>query len=341
MDWYDGHLDLSSLALEGRDLALPLEEARGGPQPPAVTFSTLERGRVRYANATIFTAPNFKEPWGYPRGDLAYVHRLGWKQLQQYQQWEASEHLRIVRYKEDLEAGYPLSVVLLMEGADPITTPEQLDLWYEAGLRIIGLSWSTGTRYAGGNHTKGPLSPSGRELLQAMEARGMIHDFSHLSDESAYAVLEQTKGPIVASHSNSRAVIGNHKQRHLSDDLIRQISARDGVIGINLYSKFLIPDGNQRRATIDETVAHIEHICEVMKRRDRIALGSDMDGGFGADKLPDAIHEPKDYEVLWEALRKRGWSATELSGFAQENWLQFMRTHLPMAPVFTGVSQPV
>ncbi len=308
-----------------------VEEARGGPQPPGITFPSLEEGNVRFANATLFTAPNFKAPWGYPRNDLEMAHKLGTKQLKIYQGWESIQLVKIVRFAEDLDGSAPsqLNVVLLMEGADPITTPAQLDAWFDAGLRMIGMAWSTGTRYAGGNYSKGPLTPLGQELVRRMEEKRMIHDFSHLSDEAAYEVLDRTSGPIAASHSNSRKLVGGESQRNLSDPLIRAISQRGGIIGLNLFSRFLIPEDQKRRATLDETIAHIEYICEVMERRDGIALGSDMDGGFGADKLPSTIHQPRDYTQLLERLAQRGWSDMELEGFAKENWLRFMRENLP------------
>lgn len=332
--WYDGHLDLACLALEGRDMLMDLSEATGGPQPPSVTFPSLQRGNVGFANGTLFTAPNFNAPFGYPRNNIQHAHKLGLRQLKYYQGWETIGLLSIVHDPQDLlnDSSNKLKVVLLMEGADPIQTPEELGTWFQAGLRMIGLSWATGTRYAGGNYTKGPLTALGKQLVRGMEQLGMIHDLSHLSDEAADALLDLTEGPVVASHSNSRTLLGTNNERHISDRLIRQIAKRNGLVGLNLFSKFLIPEGETIRATLQQTVAHIEHTVEIMGHRNGVALGSDMDGGFGADKLPHGITEHRDLELLCNVLTQRGWSDTDLAGFVQDNWLNYMKANLPDAP---------
>lgn len=329
--WYDGHLDLACLALEGRDMLMELGSASGGPQPPSVTFPSLERGKVGFANATLFTAPNFNAPFGYKRNDINRAYQLGQRQLKFYKGWETLGLLQIVRSPKDLEETNPqrMKVVVLMEGADPIREPSELSIWFESGLRMIGLAWATGTRYAGGNYTKGPLTPLGENLVDGMEELGMIHDLSHLSDEAANSLLAMTQGPVVASHSNSRSVLGSQVQRHISDPLIRQVSERGGIVGLNLFSKFLIPNGEKNRASIQQTLAHVDHIVEVMGHRRGIALGSDMDGGFGADKLPQGIGQHEDLTLLTDELSSRGWSDRDVLGFVQGNWLDFMKDNLP------------
>jgi len=334
--WFDGHLDLACLALEGRDLMEPAHKAHGGPRPVSVTFPSLEKGGVVRANATIFTAPDMEASFGYPSNDPEAAHALGVRQLKFYKMWEQIGLLQIIRNSQDFDflpanplQKRPLQVVLLMEGADPIRTPEEVEWWYDQGLRIIGLSWNKGTRYAGGNGTTHPLTSLGKNCVQAIEKKGIIHDLSHLSDASAWELLDMTQGPVIASHSNARALMHGKNQRHLSDELIREINNRNGVIGINLFSRFLTKNFPNRRATIEETIQHIEHICEIMKRSDGIALGSDMDGGFGANFLPEGIDHPSDLGRLLQALMDRGWSRKELLGFAQCNWLTFMRKNLP------------
>lgn len=318
--------------LEGRDLLLSLDQVTGGPQPAGICFPSLQQGRVFFANATIFSAPTLHTPYGYPRERLDLAHKLGKTQMDIYRGWELLSLVRIVRTAEDLEPSPErgLRVVLLMEGADPIQTPDELDLWFEQGLRIVGLTWSLGTRYAGGNHNQGPLTPLGRELVAKIEEKGMIHDLSHLCDTAAWQLLEITQGPVIASHSNSRTILGQDDPRQLPDRLIQAIGQRNGIIGINLLSRFLISHGRQRRASLRETVQHIEHICEHMGHRKGIALGSDMDGGFGTDQLPQGIEQPADYSLLLEELARLGWNDTELAGFAHNNWLQWMKKNLPL-----------
>ncbi len=182
-----------------------------------------------------------------------------------------------------------------------------------------------GTRYAGGNAKPGPLTAQGIELVAALDELGIIHDASHLADEALDGLLEYAHGPIVATHSNCRAITGDD-QRHLRDDQIKAIGERGGVIGQNLFSKFLVPDG---RATIDDCVAHVQHVCELMGHRKGVGLGSDADGGFPASALPVDLDHPRKYRALLDALRAQGWSDADLQGFTWGNWMRVLAKELP------------
>ena len=328
--WFDGHLDLASLALEGRDLTVPLGAAVGKPQPAAVTFPSLLKGGIFGCFGTIFTAPDLEGPLGYPARDAVEgAHAAGLRQQACYEGWARQGRVRLLRSALELEPvtveGPPLQVLILMEGADPIRSPEEVGWWHARGLRAVGLSWAMGTRYAGGNAKPGPLTETGREMVAALDEHGIVHDLSHLPDEAAWELLELSRGPVMASHSNCRVLVNGQSQRHLPDDLIRAIAARGGMIGLNLFSLFLSPEGKDRRATIEETIAHVEQVCDLAGRRDVVGLGSDLDGGFGADRLPEGIDEPADLTQLVDALARRGWTSGELAGFQRENWLRFLR----------------
>ena len=115
-------------------------------------------------------------------------------------------------------------------------------------------------------------------------------------------------------------------QRHLRDDQIKAIGDRGGVIGLNLFSKFLVPDG---RATIDDCVAHVEHVCELMGHRKGVGLGSDADGGFAANALPVDLDHPRKYGALLEPVQEAGWSDADLQGFCCANWTRVSAKALP------------
>lgn len=168
-----------------------------------------------------------------------------------------------------------------MEGADPIVEIDDLIGWFEAGLRIIGLAWK-GTRYAGGTGQPGPLTPAGVQFVRAMDKLGLIHDTSHLAEQSFWQLLEITGQPVIATHSNCRSIIDTDRQ--LSDKMIRAIANRQGVIGINFYSRFLIPPDelDQRPATLVDVVQHIHHIADLTGSTDNIGIGTDMDAGLAA-----------------------------------------------------------
>lgn len=339
--FFDAHLDLAYLHLNGREMTAALSEAQGKPQPAAVTLQSLAEGNVKWAFATIYTAPSATitepdrppgpdpsdGPAGYPAGDHQAAHERGVAQLDIYRRWEDEGHISIVRSRQGLvdtpTDGSPIQIILLMEGADPIRDVGEVAWWHDQGLRAVGLSWWRGTTYAGGNGHHYPLTPEGKEMVAALDDVGIIHDLSHLSDDAAAELLGIARGPVIASHSNARALMDGKNHRHLSDDLIKEISSRDGVIGLNLASKFLTTQ--DRPATIQETLGHVDHIADVAAGRSRVGLGSDMDGGFGADKLPDGIDQPSDLQRLVEGLAERGWTTDELEGFASRNWLTLLR----------------
>jgi membrane dipeptidase len=158
-----------------------------------------------------------------------------------------------------------------------------------------------------------------------MDDCGIIHDASHLCDEAFDGLMAIARGPVVATHSNCRVLTGP-SQRHLRDDQVMAIAARDGVIGLNLFSKFLVPSG---RATIDDCVAHVQRVSELMGHRRGVALGSDMDGGFGPDRLPEHLDHPVKLDALADALTAAGWSEDDVAGFAHGNWKRFLQRSLP------------
>jgi len=138
--------------------------------------------------------------------------------------------------------------------------------------------------------------------------------------------LSLTDRPIIASHSNCRALIDGKNERHLTDETIREVGRRGGVIGLNLCSPFLRPgldrDKNER-ASIDDCIRHVEHIAEIHGHTRGIGLGSDMDGGFGVLGLPEGIESPQDLSKIADALLARGWSEEAVDAFAWGNWARF------------------
>ncbi|HWB19966.1 MAG TPA: membrane dipeptidase [Phycisphaerales bacterium] len=347
----DGHLDLACMQLVDHDILTPVDRAKF-----SISLPDLREGSVNIAFATIFTEPGeaaASKPIGYASSDhLDQAEAAGLRQLHLYQSLESQNLIRIIRSRADLthpldlqKQSAPLNVVILMEGADPIRSPEHARIWFDLGVRIVGLSWAMGTRYAGGNGPMpkssgadpaiiarqsaartGPLSPLGREIVKTFDALGIIHDASHLSDAAFDELLSLSTGPVIASHSNARALM-NDWQRHISDRHIRAIASRNGIIGLNLFSMFLAID---RRATIADCVNHLNHITSIMGHRRGIALGSDMDGGFGSDQLPENLTHPSLFPKLLEALSNSGWSDADLRAFAYQNWFDFLSRTLPV-----------
>ena len=328
----DAHLDLAYNVSRGRDVLRPAaEQPVDGTDVATVGLPDLKRGGVALVCTTIFCMPSYDGRSGYRTGEEARA--VAQEQLSWYQGCERSGHLRFVRSANELPIrptadDEPLPAILLMEGPDALRTPDDLPGWFEAGLRIVGLAWRQ-TRFAGGTDTPGPLTPVGAELIRHLDQFGVIHDASHLADESFWQFIDRASGPVMASHSNCRAIVPTDRQ--LSDDMIRAIVQRDGVIGINFYDKFLMPpdEYGKRRASLKDVMRHINHICYLAGETKHVAIGTDMDGGLGRNEIPEEITTSADLPRLADELRREGFDEPAIRGIMGENWLRFFRRALP------------
>lgn len=166
-------------------------------------------------------------------------------------------------------------------------------------------------------NTQGGLTEKGCEFVTRMEALGMIVDVSHLSDAGFYDVLEITKKPFVASHSNARGVCGC--VRNLSDDMIRKLAERGGCTGLNFCADFLkvVPVGEPNPGVLEDVVRHALHITKV-GGIEVLGLGSDFDGIDTNEALPGA----QSMGILWDSLHKAGYRQSELDKIFGENVLR-------------------
>lgn len=319
--WIDAHLDLAYLGVNGRDLQAPLSSS----DPNALSLPGLAAADVRVAFGTIFTelgGDPAKDRAAYrDSDDIEGAHRAGVLQLEWYESMERAGALDIVRTRADLTRALRgengrLGIVLLMECADPIRTPDEVAWWHGRGLRVVGMSWGHGSRYAGGNARAGGLTPIGRRLVEALDGHRILHDASHLSRAAFDDLLAASSRSVIASHSNAQALL-RESERHLTDGQIAAIRDRGGWIGLNLFGKFL---AHERRATVGDCVAHAMHVAGIAGA-DRVGLGSDLDGGFGRADLPEEIQAPEQYGRLLTALDRAGFGATggTAAGFAHAN----------------------
>ncbi len=342
----DAHLDLAYNALaHGRDLSLPLEQLRRveGVKSSArgrvtVTFPALQAGGIGLVFGTIFASPargykmdDMSETAVYHNADEAYTQ--GMAQLDYYYRMvETHDNLHLVTSITELEYAIThqkTGIVVLMEGADPIRTPDELAEWHDRGLRIVGLAWDD-TRYAHGawQNGNGGLRGDGRALLEQMAAHKTILDLTHMSEKGTLQALDSYDGMIIASHSNSRALLGN-EERHLSDLQIQRIGERGGVIGTVLYNRFLSPTyskGDPKlTVTLDHVFAHIDHICQLMGSAAHVGIGTDFDGGFGAESIPAELDSAVDLHKIGLKLGERGYSETDIANIMGGNWVNLLR----------------
>lgn len=217
-----------------------------------------------------------------------------------------------------------ISAVLTVEEGGVLNGKmERLDFLYQKGVRLITLMWNYENCLGYPNSRdqnvmqKG-LTSFGADVVRRMGELGMIVDVSHASDGSFYDVLGNARGPVVASHSNCRALCSH--PRNLTDEMIRDLANAGGVAGLNFYGAFL---GTKDASLLEEMTAHVQHMVRV-GGSDFPAIGTDFDGFDGMKHLdiPDASH----MEKLWDALKKSGLSERQLDKIWSENVLRIFRS---------------
>jgi membrane dipeptidase len=324
----DAHLDLAYNALRGRDVLRPAREQTADHEGiPSVGFPDLRAGNVALICATIFCAPDDPKERGYKNADEA--HAMAMDQINWYRKAAAAGEMGFVTSAAELPSAgqHRLPAIILLEGADPVRTLADVSVFYEAGVRIVGLAWRR-TRYAGGTGAPGPLTGDGVRLVKELDRIGMIHDASHLAEESFWQLMDVSAGKVIASHSNCRAIVPTDRQ--LSDKMIRSIAGRDGVIGINFYDRFLIPpsEAGKRRATLSDVVSHLKHMCDVIGDARHVGIGTDMDGGLGREQIPVEIETSADLPRIAGALSKAGFDDPSVHNILGQNWKRFFAAAL-------------
>ena len=353
----DTHEDIAFNALSfGRDFARSahltrrLEADTPIPQVAGTAMTGLPEailGRVGIIFGTLFAAPAWSKTGEayqtvfYETPAEAYQHALN--EIDVYQRLaDDNERIKLVRTQAELSAvlatwadgvdieTHRVGIVISMEGADPILEPKAFEEWYARGVRAVGPAWSE-TRYSGGTGRPGPLTDLGRELLDVMESFKAILDLSHMAEQAFLEAVDRYGGPIIASHSNPRRF--RDSDRHLSDDMIRRLAERDGVMGVVLYNRFL-RDGWERgdpkaRVGIDTVIAVIDHVCQVTGSARHIGIGSDFDGGFGLEHTPLEFDTVSDLQLIGPLLAGRGYTPDDITAILGGNFLRILRAALP------------
>ena len=346
----DSHLDWGYSALIfNRDLKQSVAAVRAseagmegkGRGNNTVCFPEMRAGEVFLCFSTILarhaSGQGSKLDYNSPEGCYA----MGQAQLAYYRILEREGVLRMLTTASAVDAHLaewerapettPLGHVLSMEGADPILNPDQVFEWWENGLRILSLAHYGPSHYAQGTNTTGGLNPAGHSLLANMEQLGMILDLTHTSDDSFWESLDRFGGRVLASHTNCRALAPH--QRQFSDDQIRALVARDGVMGVvldgwQLYPEWVV-ETSREVVTLDDAVNHIDHICQLAGNAHHAGLGTDLDGGFGTEQVPGGLDTIVDLQKFPDLLRARGYQEADVAAVMYGNWLRMLQEALP------------
>lgn len=215
------------------------------------------------------------------------------------------------------------AALLSLEGGEALEGEiSALHIYHRLGVRALTLTWNHRNALADGageNATGGGLTKFGKEVVREMERLGMLVDVSHLSDAGFWDVEKLAKKPFIASHSNARAICA--VQRNLTDEQLRAIAAKGGVVGLNFYPNFLIKG---EKAGIEDILRHTQHMLDIMGE-EHIGFGSDWDG---IDNTPqDLLHLGEMPQLL--ARMEKEFGREIMEKIREKNFLRVLREVLP------------
>ena len=263
----DGHEDMAwNKIVFNRDYSEDVMTTRSreaGTDAPKHNGDTLlgwdayQQGCIGLIFSTLFAAPIRRKmgDWDFLcYRDAEEAHKIYQQQVDVYQEYaerypekfvlvtdKAALQQVIAPWLADAECKqqHKIGLVILMENAEGVREPAELEQWWQWGVRIIGPAWA-GTRFCGGTREPGPLTKEGYALLDAMADLGFALDVSHMDEEAVLQSLDHYDGTIVASHANVKALMkGTSSNRFLSDRVIEGLVERDAVIGVVPYNLFL------------------------------------------------------------------------------------------------------
>ena len=286
----------------------------------------VQKMRKAESMAQIFACFIYKENFPGEDGyDHAYNYALHMIERGKKAFSEVSDEIKLIRNHDELiqcNADGKIGAFLTIEEGGILNgRMERLEELYQKGIRLITLTWNYENCIGYPNSRasqimdKG-LKPFGMEVIERMNDLGMLVDVSHLSDGGFRDVIRCSRKPVVASHSNARSIC-NHP-RNLSDEMIKALSRQGGVAGLNLYPYFLHKSG---KTNAEQMAEHVAHMYEI-GGEDVVAVGTDFDG---YDEGESEVTHMGQMELVYEAIKKRGFSERQMEKFWHGNVLRVLR----------------
>ena len=348
----DGHCDVPMVLSQGIDLSIKRKEGE-------FDLERMKEGGLDVSLFAIFT-PNSedeKEPFKKAIKILSSIYDFLEKN---------NNKIVLVKSSQDilnLKKSKKKAVMISMENGSPIEEIYLLKIFYNLGLRVSGLTHMENNKICDSSTAKeekwGGLSPYGKELIKEMNKLGIVIDISHSSDKTVLDVLELSKAPIIASHSCARGIVPI--QRNISDELIKKIAEKGGVVMVNFYAGFLDNDWREKSdkanseiaplreeirkkyennkeayykemfevwkkyspppPKIDKLIEHIEHIIKIAGV-DYVGIGSDFEG---ASVFMDGLKDVSDLPNLTYELLKRGYSKKDIEKILGLNFIRVLK----------------
>jgi len=327
--FFDGHNDTLLLLHERAAGPRPFLDGTGGH----LDLPLVRRGGLAAGFFAVFIPNDPAQPAAAAGElpaplDLGHAQQVTHAMIAMLQRIErtAPGAVRVVRTVAELDAARDtaaLAAVLHLEGADAIDESlNALEVYHQAGVRSLGIVWSRPNRFGNGVPFRFPhdpdigagLSDAGKALVRACNELGIVIDLSHLNAAGFRDVAAHSQAPLVATHSNVHAICPS--PRNLTTWQLDAIRDSGGMVGVNLHVGFLRPDGLRTSETsldvvVDHFVALVEHLGI-----GHVGLGSDFDGALMPADLADAGR----LQTLAQALRRRGFTDTDVRRLAYDNW---------------------
>jgi membrane dipeptidase len=211
-----------------------------------------------------------------------------------------------------------IGILISLEGADPISRLEDLEILWLLGVRSVTITWNYDNRYASSCRSKKDygLTEEGEELVRIANNLGIILDISHTGRRTALDVLSASKLPVIASHSNYAAIHRN--MRNVDDEILEGIKRVGGVVGFTMITSTI-----GEKPSIDSLA---RHIIEVWRRfgSDVLAIGTDY---FGIERTPEGLEDISKIQRLFERLAEMGMGDNDLRKLGWENVERVIRAH--------------
>lgn len=225
--------------------------------------------------------------------------------------------IRIVRGQEDIKSvsAGELCFLLHIEGFSGI--PDDVDYFFEKGVRSIGITHNKRNDFASGSMEKeGGLTDAGRAVFKKCEEKGVLVDLAHLNERSFYDAMDVLTKPYIVSHANCRALC--ESPRNITDAQIREIRSAEGVVGVFFSDPYVKKGGG---SSMEDIVAHIQHIASIAGV-DHVGIGSDFGGIISG--LPKGLENARTLKNLEEGLKKGGFHKDEIKKIMGENFLRVL-----------------
>lgn len=242
-----------------------------------------------------------------------------------YQLINRTNKLKLILNGDDIDIAKnenKIGALLSIEGGEALEGEVALlRMFYKLGVRALTLTWSLRNDLGDGveGNSDSGLTSFGKDVIKEMNRLGMIVDISHLNEKGFWDAIEISKNPIIASHSDCKALCSNI--RNLNDEQIKAISAKKGVIGINFLPQFLKDDGI---ATIEDVVDHIDYIVNLVGP-EYVGFGSDFDG---IDSTPKGLDDVSYFPKIIDILKSRGYSDKNINMICHENFERVIKSIL-------------